>query len=192
MKKWTLVLMALIVGATSFAPPLVSSADARVRKVVVHRGPNRTRVVVHRAWPLRRPLPVVVVRPARRAVVVAPGVFLAPVVWSPTVVAVPDRDYIVWEDSETLSKDDDWTEFTLNVEDRGERMLVEVDGRAQLNFAEVVFENGDTQVVDFNEKTHGSGVYSLLDFKDGRKVDHVRMVARAKSDEAKIVLRMVK
>lgn len=192
MKRWIPILMVLVLGITSVAPALVSTASARVRKVVVKRGPNRTRVVVHRSWPLRRPLPVVVVRPARRAVVVAPVAFLAPVVWAATVVAVPDRDYIVWEDSEKISKDEDWTEFTLNVEDRGERLLVEIVGRAQINFAEVVFENGDAQVVDFNEKTHGTGVYSLLDFKDGRRVDHVRMVARAKSDEAKIVLRMVK
>jgi hypothetical protein len=192
MRRSIPVLLAFVLGFTSVAPAFTPAASARVRKVVVKRGPHRTRVVVHRSWPLRRPLPVVVVRPARRAVVVAPALFLAPVVWTAAVVTLPDRDRVVWEDAETIAKDDDWTEFTLNVEDRGERLLIEVAGRAQLNFAEVVFDNGDAQVVDFDEKTHGSGVYSLLDFKDGRKVDHVRMVARAKSDEARIVLRMVK
>ena len=29
------------------------------------------------------------------------------------------------------------------------------------------------QIVDFGEKSQGPGHYSLLDFKDGRKVDHV-------------------
>lgn len=192
MKRWIPVLLALAVVFTSAAPALVATASARVRKVVVSRGPNRTRVVVHRSWPLRRPLPVVVVRPARRTVVVAPHAFLVPIVWTAAAVTRPDRETIVWEDRETVSKDEDWTEFTLNVEDRGQRLLLEIDGRAQLNFAEVVFENGDVQVVDFNEKTHGSGVYSLLDLEDGRRVDHVRVVARAKSDEAKIVVSMVK
>jgi len=55
-----------------------------------------------------------------------------------------------------------------------------------------VFENGDTQVVDFRDKIYGPGIYSLFDFKDGRRVDHVRMVARAKSDEAKVIVRMAK
>jgi hypothetical protein len=65
-------------------------------------------------------------------------------------------------------------------------------GKVQADWAEVVFENGDTRVVDFEEKTHGPGLYSLLDFRDGRRVDHVRIVARAKSDEARVVLRMEK
>ena len=55
-----------------------------------------------------------------------------------------------------------------------------------------MFENGEVQVVDFSEKSHGAGVYELLDFKDGRKVDHVRVVAREKTNEAKFILRMEK
>ena len=30
----------------------------------------------------------------------------------------------------------------------------------------------------------------IVDFKDGRRVDHVRMVARAKSDDARLALRL--
>jgi hypothetical protein len=89
-----------------------------------------------------------------------------------------------------LNQDDDWTEFTLGADRHGRRLYVEIVGKAQLNFAEVVFANGETQVVDFEDKPRDSGLYSLLDFADGRKVDHVRMVARARSDEARIILRM--
>ena len=186
MRRITLIAILVVLGLQSVEP-----AFAR-RRVVVHRGPNRTRVVVHRGHPIRRALPVVVVHPARRAVVVAPAVFLAPVVWTATVVALPGRDALVWEDSETLSKEEGWTDFTLNVEDRGTKLYLEIAGKAQLNFAEVVFENGDTGVVDFRENTRGPGFYSLLDFRDGRKVDHVRLVARAKSDEARIIVRMAR
>ena len=55
-----------------------------------------------------------------------------------------------------------------------------------------MFGNGEAQVVDFGEKTHGAGLYSLLDFRDCRHVDHVRILARAKSDDARVVLRMEK
>ena len=107
------------------------------------------------------------------AVRVAPVTFLAPVVFASVVVATaPARDVLVWEDGETLSKDEDWTEFTLNCDARGTKLWYEVvGGKVQADWAEVVFENGDAQVVDFAEKTHGAGLYSLLDFKDGRKVD---------------------
>ena len=165
------------------------------RRVVVRRGVHRrTVVVVHRGWPLRRPLRAVVVRPARVAYRVAPVVFLPMVVWTGVIVAAasaPARDIVVWEDGETIGRDEEWTEFTLNCDARGTRLWLEVAaGRAQFDWAEVVFENGEARVVDFRERTHGPGLYSLLDFRDGRRVDHVRLVARAKSSETKIVLRM--
>ena len=167
------------------------------RRVVVRKGPRgRTTVVVHRGWPLRRPARVVVVRPARTVVRVRPAVYLAPVVFTGLVIAAasaPAGDVLAWEDAETIEKDDDWSEFTLNADSRGTKLWLEVKaGKVQFDWAEVVFENGDAVVVDFHEKSHGEGLYSLLDFRDGRKVDHVRVVARAKSQEARIVLKMEK
>lgn len=189
MKRLNGLLLVLTLAVTCAAPALA----ARAR--VVHRGPrHRTVVVVHRGWPLHRPLRPVYIHPARSVVRVHTGVFLAPVIWAPRVIAVrPARDYRVWEDGETLVREDDWSEFTLNADSQGRQLDLEVtNGRVQLDWAEVVFENGDTQVVDFNERTVGPGNYSLLDFRDGRRVDHVRMVARAKSSEARVVLVMEK
>lgn len=165
------------------------------RRVVVRRGPHRrTVVVVHRGWPLRRPLRAVVIHPARVTYRVAPGVFLPMVVWTGLVVASgPPLEYLAWQDSETLYSSEDWAEFTLNADTRGTKLWVEVDaGKAQFDWAEVVFENGEARVVDMKEWGRGPGIYPLLDFADGRKVDHVRMVARATSDEAKITLKMQK
>jgi hypothetical protein len=188
MRRWVFTALIVILGLEIAAP-----AFAARRTRVVHHGPHgrRTTVIVHRNFPVHRRLPVVVVRPVRTRVVVAPAVFLAPVVWTAAVVSAPPaQTALVWEDAETLSKDDDWTEFTLGADRQGRKLYVEIAGKAQLNFAEVVFANGETQVVDFEDKTRETGLYSLLDFADGRKVDHVRMVARARSDEARIILRM--
>jgi hypothetical protein len=63
-----------------------------------------------------------------------------------------------------------------------------VDGRVPLNFADVTFDNGDVQVVDFDEKSHGSGVYRLYDFPGVRNVKTVRIVARARSADATLRL----
>ena len=184
----------LLLGLTLFAVVEPASAARVVRSRVVRRGPGRRTVVVVRVGhPIRRPLRHVVVHPVRAAVRVSALAFLPLVVWAPVVVARPDVDAIVWQDSETIYKAEDWTEFTLNADSRGEKLLFEVsEGKVQMDFAEVVFENGDCQVVDFNEHTQGPGVYSLLDFKDGRKVDHVRVFARAKSEEVKVALLMRK
>jgi len=173
---------------------LAGPAFAR-RVVVVHKGPRRTTVVVHRGWPLARPARVVVVQPNVVAVRVQPRVYLRPVVWTMASVAVvashPSADALAWRDGAMLNQGDDWTEFTLNCGRRGTRLWYEVtSGKVQADWAEVVFGNGETEVVDFAEHTQDAGLYPLLDFKDGRIVDHVRMVARAKSDDARVVLRL--
>jgi hypothetical protein len=185
-RVWTLCLV-LLLGATAVAP-------AFARRVVVRRGPRRTVVVVNQGWPLRRPARTVFVRPARAVVAVRPAVYLAPVVFTGAVVSsVPRHDALVWEDGETLLQDQDWTEFTLKSESRGTKLWFEViGGRAQVDWAEVVFENGECRVVDFRERTYLPGLYSLLDFRDGRMVDHVRIVARARASESRVVLRMQK
>jgi len=173
------LLVALAIGGTAEA--------RRVRRVVV-RGP-RVRVTVHPAFPLRRTLPAVVVRPGP-VVRVAPRVYLAPVVFTAAVVStLPAAD---WKQSEDLDREDGWTDFTMNVDRRGRQLFLQIsEGPAQLNFAEVVFENGETQVIDFNERVHTRGTYSLLDFRDGRKVDHVRVVAKASGEETEITLHLV-
>jgi len=192
MKRMLLVLLLAVVGMQMVDVP---AADA-ARKVVVRKNRHRTTVVVHKGWPLRRRARVVYVHTPRVTVRVTPARYVTPVVFVGTVVVVKDRpakSVIVWEDGETLTKDEDWTEFTLDCNETGRKLWIEIaKGKVQADWAEVVFANGDATVIDFKEKTHGTGLYSLLDFADGRKVDHVRVVARARTDEARVVLRMQK
>jgi hypothetical protein len=172
----------LLLGAVG----LDDASAQRPHRVVVRRGPaRRTTIVVRPGHPIRRVLPAtVVVRPARRVVVVRrPLVWLPALAWAPVVVTLPARDHLVWEDSETIEKDEEWVDSNFGVDQRGEALLLEVDGKAKLNFAEVTFENGDVQVVDFNESTHDKGLYDLLDFKDGRRVMTVRLLARSETPE---------
>jgi hypothetical protein len=169
---------------------LTTAAEAaRVR--VTKKGPRgrRTTVTVRTGFPIRRTLPTVVVRPAP-VVRVTPRAYLAPVVFGAVVVAsLPaNRD---WHGTEVLEREDGWTDFTMNVDRRGTKLFLEVDrGAAQVSFAEVVFENGEVQVVDFNDRVHRTGLYELLDFRSGRKVDHVRVIAKASTRETEIKLHL--
>jgi hypothetical protein len=164
-----------------------STVDAaRVR--VVKRG-RTTRVTVHRGFPIHRTLPSVVVRTGP-VVRVAPRAYLAPVAFAAVAVASLPND--VWTTTEMLDRHEGWTDFTMDVDRRGTRLLLDIDrGTAQISFAEVVFENGDTQVVDFNDRVHTNGTYELVDFRSGRKVDHVRIVARADKENTAIRLHLV-
>ena len=186
MKNRLVVMFTLLMGVALLAPSISEAARARV----VRRGPHRrTVVVVHRGHPIHRALHTVVFRRPAVVVRVAPVRFLPLVAWTAVVIDRPAADVMAWQDAETLYREEDWAETVFDSDQRGSKLYLEVvNGKVQFDFAEVVFEDGDCQVVDFNEKTHVPGLYSLLDFADGRKVDHVRLIARAKTDEAKIAL----
>ena len=167
-----------------------STAAEAARVKVVRKGPHgRTKVTVRTGFPIRRSLPTVVVRPAP-VVRVAPRVYLSPLAFTAvTVATIPVNN--TWRDSEELDREDGWTDFTMNIDRRGTAMYLQVDrGAAQISFAEVVFDNGDAQVVDFDDRVHDRGVYQLLDFKNGRKIDHVRVVAKAATKETEITLHL--
>ena len=167
---------------------LASSADAaRVR--VVKKGPaGRTKVTVRTGFPIVRPLPHVVVR-TTPVVRVAPRVYLAPITFTAVTVAAAPRSK--WESTESLEREDGWTDFTMNVNRRGSAMFLQIErGAAQVSFAEVVFDNGETQVVDFADGVHDKGVYTLLDFRNGREIDHVRVVAKAATKQSAITLHL--
>jgi hypothetical protein len=171
------------IAATVVAATLLLPAVAHARVVRVHTNARGTRVRVtsRPGFPIHRALPDVVIR-SGAAVRVQPRVYVGSVAFGAVVVAQPRPERRIWTGAEHLERADGWTEFTLDVDRRGSGLLLEIDGgAARVSFAEVVFENGETQLVDFNERAHAPGLYSLLDFRDGRKVDHVRVVASAQS-----------
>ena len=191
MKKMILSCLVFAIVVTSLLP--LTSLAAQRRRVVVRRRPHTT-LVVRRGHPIVRRLPAtVVVRPARTRVVVgAPLVFLPAVAWTAAVVSMPPRERLVWEDSEVIEREDDWVDANFGIDGKGDALFLQIQGNAQINFAEVTFANGNVQVVDFNDRTHGDGLYKLLDFADGRHVKTARILAKSNSDESKLVLYLSK
>ena len=174
-------LVAIALAAAAGATTVVH--QGRHGRTVVHRGP-RGAVVVHRGFPIRRTLPHVWVRAPRVAVRVAPRVFL-PHFFSPAVVVRvrPLPAAIVWHEAEIFEPDDEWTEVTYPVTQSGTHLYFELtDAPARVSFAEVVYGDGETQVVDFGEKEYAVGYYGLIDLPRPRAIDHVRLVAAAGGD----------
>jgi hypothetical protein len=101
---------------------------------------------------------------------------------------MPSSERLVWQDSEQINSDEGWVDTNFGVDGSGNALFLRVDGRAELNFAEVAFAGGNVQVVDFNERTHGDGTYKLLDFADGRHVKTVRLLAKSNSEETKLTV----
>jgi hypothetical protein len=196
MKRVTLFSFALVFAAL-FAPEFMAGQRRRVvvrparpARVVVRRPVAHTRLVVRNGHPIRRVLPsTVVVRPARKVVTLnTPVVYLPARTWNATVVSLPSSDRLVWQDSEEIHSDEGWVDTNLGVDGTGNALFIKIDGLAQLSFAEVVFGNGNVQVVDFNDSAQRAGVYNLLDFSDGRHVNAVRLLAKSNSDDAKLTV----
>jgi hypothetical protein len=195
MKNLHLNLIMLIVAMAALAPS-ASSAGQR-RKVVVHpkravvRHPAKhTKLVVRTGHPVKRTLPAtVVVRHARKTVAIgAPLVYLPAVAWTRAAVSLPSSERLVWQDSEEIDRDEGWVDANFGVDGSGNALFLQITGDAELNFAEVAFANGNVQVLDFNERTHGDGTYKLLDFADGRHVKTVRILARSKSEDTRLTV----
>ncbi|BDC48871.1 hypothetical protein F183_A11870 [Bryobacterales bacterium F-183] len=170
----SLCMAGLLLGAE-----LASAASVRVN---VNLGVGHPLRRVGRTVIVRRPMPVVQTR----------FVYAPPVRFAPAVVVMPPRDRVVFEDSETFARREDWVDNYFKVHNRGEELMFRVDGRVQIDFAEVQFGNGQVQVVDFNEAPMNAGIYRLLDFRDGRDVEGVRMVARSMQGRSTISVLMRK
>jgi hypothetical protein len=191
MKRLILSFLSLAIVITTLVP---AESMAQRRRVVVRRPAPHTRLIVHPRHPIRRVLPAtVVVRSARKAVVVgAPLVFLPVLAWTPTVVTMPARERLVWQDSEVIELDEGWVDTNFGIDSPGNALFLEINGKADFNFAEVTFANGNVQVVDFNERSHENGIYKLLDFADGRHVKTVRILAKSESEDTKLVVYLSK
>ena len=191
MKKLIPVTMCIAIVVTILVP---TESMAQRRRVVVRPRAPHTRLVVRRGHPVVRRLPAtVVVRPARTAVVVgAPRVFLPSLAWTAAAVSMPPRERLVWEDSEVIEREEDWVDANFGIDGKGDALFLQIQGTAQINFAEVTFANGNVQVVDFNVSTHTDGIYKLLDFNDGRHVKTARILAKSNSEETKLALYLSK
>jgi hypothetical protein len=139
--------------------------------------------------PLRRPGRTVILRPPRPIIRVRAPIRYAPIViWNPVAISIPPRERLLAEDRETIRRAEDWVDMTLNVHGRGDHLYLRIDGRAQLDFAEIQMANGQVHVVDFNERDTESGSFHLFDIHRGREVAHVRLVARARTPDATITV----
>jgi hypothetical protein len=108
--------------------------------------------------------------------------------WTPVVVPQPQAERLIWQDSESIARDEEWVDTSFGVDQSGHALFLDIGGQAKLLFADVTFANGQVQVVDFNDRTYGSGIYRLLDFAGNRHVSTVRILARSESNDTKLAV----
>jgi len=192
------LLLLFAVGLQSVEPAFAKKRDRKGHRTEARRhdkelrGPGRSQAALFKGWPLKRDAHVVLVRPAKSDARIEPRSYLATVTPGRRIGmkgAAPARINVLWEDSLSLSRDDYWTQLTLPSGTRGTRLWLDLrGGKAKFDWAEVVYDNADAQVVDFKERTLAPGLYSLLDPDAPRTVNHVRLVARATAKQSRVKL----
>src|SRR5688572_11122809 len=112
---------------------------AHPKRTIVRHPAKHTKLVVRAGHPLRRTLPAtVVVRPARKTVVVgAPLVYSPAVSWTRAAVSLPSSDRLTWQDTEEINRDEGWVDANFGVDASGNALFLQVDVNAEFNFAEV-------------------------------------------------------
>lgn len=191
-RRLTVLLLTLalvgVAGTSAHADPKPKSkSKAKNSRTVVHKGP-RGKVVVHKGFPIRRGLPKVYVRAPKVRIRVTPRVYLPRVVFPARVIHVrPAPAKVVWYAYEPFVVDDGWTEVAFAVSSAGAHLDFELDGGpARVSFAEVVYDDGETQVVDFDDRVYVAGYYPMVTLERPRPVDHVRLVASAEKGDVRI------
>ena len=169
----------------------VERGESRERAIERDRAIVRERAVLRPSIPIHREPPRVVVRRHPVPVDVRIVYSAPPIIWRAPVLHAWPYDRWAWEDSEVLRRWEGWTDVVLDVNERGRSLYLELSGTTQLDFAEVVFRDGHARVVDFRQRTHRRGIYELMEFRYDRRVDYVRLVARAMSPSVRIGVRMV-
>ena len=86
----------------------------------------------------------------------------------------------------------DWIELYFDVGEPGARLLLDLDARAELDFAEVLYADGTAAVIDFGRAVRPPGTYELLALRPGMPVQTVRLVARTPDLRLRLALRLVR
>lgn len=167
--------------APSVLPAKASAAEVVIRPIV--------RQLIVQPGGIFRPLPrEVVVRPMPRVEIIEPIAqpisYQPPLVWTTQIASLQPTTSILWQGDSVLYKNENWVDSKMPVNSEGNSLVLQVQGRPQINFAEVKFGNGQMQIVDFGEQTLNSGTYQLLDFGRTRDVVSVRILARSQSNQA--------
>lgn len=163
-----------------------------VARPVPSQAPPRGPVVVPRGFPIQR-APVVVYRPRHRHHPhLPPRVFLPLVLWPAVRVSLPPVGWVVWNDEQPLARANGWTELLFDVHEHGRLLLLDLGGEAELDFAEVTFEDGAVQVVDFGRSLRQPASYQLLPLAPQREIEHVRVVARAAQPRLRLGVRLIR
>ena len=101
----------------------------------------------------------------------------------------PSRDRSRRSISERLDADLGWQQVNFESNAHASELYLDVlQGRVQLDRAEIVFRNGQHVTIDLNNRMRDRGRVQLARFDNVRNIDRVIVTARAKTENARIGL----
>ncbi|HEY9665074.1 MAG TPA: hypothetical protein V6C65_42075 [Allocoleopsis sp.] len=90
----------------------------------------------------------------------------------------------IWHRGETLRKDDDWVESTYSVGKEGRRLILAVQGRVEVQSAQVELADGQVRPLQVRRQPYGDGEYLLLDLGTPQLIQSITVSGRTPLSKA--------
>ena len=89
-----------------------------------------------------------------------------------------------------LEQSEAWQTYGFEVSDSGLGLFLDLTGSIEFRVARVTFADGTVRDVDLRDARRSDGLFELVTFASEERIHAVRLVARARSPQAKIAVRI--
>ena len=122
----------------------------------------------------------------------APALLIASLSWlaAPLRALFPTPEPLL--NSAALTRELGWREVTLDVDDHGSALFLELSGRCCFASAVIQYSDGASDSLDLHQARRGSGLYLLQGFDRDRTVRQVTVGVEALSSRAYVGARLTR
>ena len=119
-------------------------------------------------------------------------VLITPLGWLASPVLARFRAPQPLPNSAALTRERGWCNLTLDLDDHGSGLFLELSGRCCLASAAIEYADGARDSLDLHQARRGSGLYLLHAFDQDRGVRRVTLALEALSDRAYVGARLMR
>jgi len=122
----------------------------------------------------------------------ARGALFVPLVWLASPIRALFRGPQPLPNSAALGRERGSSQLTLDVDDHGSALFLELSGRFQFAHAVIEYGDGAQESLDLRQAARGSGLYELRTFDRDRDIHRVTLELKALSTTGYVGARLMR